>query len=269
MKKLFKPDAQNGRQNMPSIILSLAASIILALLSVYFLFVKSYKKLFFCVMALALIALLPLAERLLSIKPHAFLECAIILFIFAAVVGGDVFGLYTRLPCFDTILHAICGFLSAGFGFGLLCMLVKKSGFERLPTLALSLLFIFCFSMSVAVFWEFIEFSSDRVLKTDAQKDAVAANISSSFIDQSGTDTPVKVKNIDKTVCYDSKGNIIFVAEGGCLDIGLFDTIKDMFFNFIGALIFIPFAALNIKDGKKYTFASKFTIKEAKKAPKG
>lgn len=45
---------------------------------------------------------------------------------------------------------------------------------------------------------------------------------------------PILVKDIDKTIIYDKEGNILQVIENGYLDIGINDTMKDLFVNFVG-----------------------------------
>ena len=63
--------------------------------------------------------------------------------------------------------------------------------------------------------------------------------------------------NIEKTQIYSSDGTITTI-EGGYLDLGLTDTIKDLFVNFIGAVVFSTFGYLYIKNRDKYTFVKNF-----------
>ena len=44
----------------------------------------------------------------------------------------------------------------------------------------------FCFSMTIGILWEFYEFTSDSVFKTDMQKDRVVQSISSVELNESG-----------------------------------------------------------------------------------
>ena len=48
------------------------------------------------------------------------------------------------------------------------------------------------------------------------------------------------------------------VIEGGHLDIGLKDTMKDLFVNFIGAVVFSIIGLLYIKNRDEYKFAENF-----------
>jgi len=93
-----------------------------------------------------------------------------------------------------------------------------------------------CFSMTIGVLWEFIEFGADTMFKYDMQKDRLVNNISSVYLDYDKKDDPVILKNIEKTVIfsYDKSGNLVqTVIDGGYLDIGIIDTMKDLIVNFI------------------------------------
>ena len=90
----------------------------------------------------------------------------------------------------------------------------------------------FCFSMTIGVLWEFFEFFGDMLFKTDMQKDYVVNAISSTLLG-SGTKDPKVIENIHSTVV---SGKLLDVD--GYLDIGLYDTMKDLFVNFIGAVVF-------------------------------
>ena len=65
------------------------------------------------------------------------------------------------------------------------------------------------------------------------QRDTIVTTISSTLLNTDGLNVAVQIKDItDTTVNGQSLG------INGYLDIGLIDTIKDMFVNFIGALTF-------------------------------
>ena len=87
--------------------------------------------------------------------------------------------------------------------------------------------------MTIGVMWEFFEYSVDRVFKLDMQKDEIVYNISSVSLDENKTNKPVKVNDIIETNIIKENGDVVTV--NGYLDIGLHDTIEDLFVNFIGA----------------------------------
>ena len=118
----------------------------------------------------------------------------------------------------------------------------------------------FCFSMTVGVVWEFAEFGADRLVRFDAQKDWLVDNISSVALNPDGENEPVKVDGIAYTILYDADGNELAVIEGGYLDIGIIDTMKDLLVNMAGALVFSVFGYLYIHKRDRYRFAGHFRI---------
>ena len=87
--------------------------------------------------------------------------------------------------------------------------------------------------MTIGVLWEFFEFSMDRLLGMDMQKDTVITSFTSVMLDPTNSNIPILLDNItDVSVNGESLG------LGGYLDIGLFDTMEDLFVNLIGALTF-------------------------------
>lgn len=69
------------------------------------------------------------------------------------------------------------------------------------------------------------------------QKDFIVSNIGSVTLDESKTQTPVRIYDITKTI-IETKNGDTYVVDGGYLDIGIIDTMKDLMVNFVGALVF-------------------------------
>ena len=119
----------------------------------------------------------------------------------------------------------------------------------------------FCFSMTIGVLWEFFEYGMDTVFLKDMQKDTVLTTISTVNLEPNGKNVPVTLKNITNTVIesIDENGNKIqTLIEGGYLDIGIHDTMKDLIVNFIGAITFSIIGLLYIKNKEEYKFAENF-----------
>ena len=131
------------------------------------------------------------------------------------------------------MLHTLNGFLAAAVGFSMVLLLNDD---ERL-TFDLSPLFLalvaFCFSMTIGVLWEFFEFGMDYFLGTDMQKDTVIHAIHTVALDATRTNKVVTIPNIQDVVINGES-----LGLGGYLDIGIIDTMKDLFVNFIGAVVF-------------------------------
>ena len=90
--------------------------------------------------------------------------------------------------------------------------------------------------MTVGVVWEFIEFTADQVFFLDMQKDFVVSSFASVTLDESNTQIPVRISEITRTIIETKNGDPV-VIEGGYLDIGIIDTMKDLMVNFIGAIV--------------------------------
>lgn len=199
-------------------------------------FTHNYESLAICVLTLVLFLLPSLFEQLLKIEIPPVFQIIIYLFIFAAEILGEVNKYYTAIPGWDTMLHTINGILCAAIGFSLFNILNRGSKSMQLSPFYLSLV-AFCFSMTVGVVWEFIEFTADQMFFLDMQKDFVVSSFASVTLDESNTQIPVRISEITKTIIETKNGDPV-VIEGGYLDIGIIDTMKDLMVNFIGAIVF-------------------------------
>ena len=92
--------------------------------------------------------------------------------------------------------------------------------------------------MTVGVIWEFFECTMDQLFFLDMQKDTVVNTIGSIMLDPTGGNTSTVLKNITDVIIVQADGTQTALGLGGYLDIGLLDTMEDLFVNFIGALTF-------------------------------
>jgi hypothetical protein len=193
----------------------------------------SYESAFFCALALVLLYVPSWIQVKLRIELPPALEITVLCFIFAAEILGEVNAFYQRIHGWDTMLHTINGFLAAAVGFSLVILLNSD---ERL-TFHLSPLFLalvaFCFSMTIGVLWEFFEFSMDFFFGTDMQKDTIIHALHTVALDTTNTNKVITIPNIQEVYI-----NGQALGLGGYLDIGIIDTMKDLFVNFIGAVVF-------------------------------
>lgn len=185
-----------------------------------------------CVLTLALLMLPLFIDRKLSVALPSVLETVVVLFVFAANVMGELGAFYEKIPVWDSVLHAVNGFICAGVGFGLTDILNRSKRVKMNMSPIFVCLFSFCFSMTAGVMWEFFEFGADMLFGKDMQKDTVITAINSGLI--SGKPNVIThIKDITATV-VDGKNLCI----DGYLDIGLIDTMKDLIVNFVGAVVF-------------------------------
>lgn len=220
-----------------------------------------FESAFVCALSLALFLVPAFLERNLKIELPGVLEIIVLLFIFAAEILGELNAYYVKVPFWDTMLHTVNGFLCAAVGFALIDILNRNEKFKfQLSPLYVAIV-AFCFSMTVGVLWEFFEFGVDNILGMDMQKDMIIHEIRSVKLDPTQTNTVISVPNITEVSV---NGNEL--GLGGYLDIGLYDTMKDLLVNFIGAVIFSIIGFFYIKNRGKGKIAKNFipTLRENK-----
>lgn len=212
-----------------------------------------YESAFICLLVLVLFLLPMFVQKNLGIELPGTLEIIILFFIFASEILGELGCFFIHFPHWDTILHTTSGFLCAAFGFALIDILNRsdKIKFELSPVYVA--LVAFCFSMTIGVLWEFFEFGMDRLFGMDMQKDTVLSSITSVMLDPTNKNIPVTIDGITSVVVNGQE-----LGFGGYLDIGLYDTMEDLFVNFIGALIFSVFGYFYIKHRGQGRIAKAF-----------
>ena len=218
----------------------------------------AYENMFMCGLTLVLMILPSILTKKLKIYLPSALEIVILCFIFAAEILGEISSFYINVPHWDTMLHTINGFLCAAVGFALVDLFNRDERF----TFKLSPLFLavvaFCFSMTIGVLWEFFEFSADHFFATDMQKDTIVRQINTVELDETRTNKVVKIKNIDDVIIVHTDGSEESLGLGCYLDIGIIDTMKDLFVNFIGAVVFSILGFIYVKTRGKGKIASSF-----------
>lgn len=186
-----------------------------------------------CLLTLFLFALPSILEHRLSVQLPDTLEILVILFLFASTFLGEVRNCYEHFPLWDTVLHTVSGFLTTAIGISMIDLLnqSERVKFTLLPGFVV--LFAVCFSMTAGVLWEFWEFGADTLLHMDMQKDTFIHGFASSQL--GGGYITVDTASLNGE------------PLAGWLDIGLYDTMKDLIANASGALSFALFGWLYLK----------------------
>lgn len=222
----------------------------------------NWENVLLCVLTLLLFTIPTIFSETLNITLPSTLETIVYIFIFAAEILGEVQSFYTHVIYWDSILHTINGFICAAIGFSLIDLLNTNDNIHiNLSPIFVSIVAI-CFSMTIGVIWEFFEYSVDKLLLKDMQKDTIVKTISSVALDEKKENNPIVVDNIEKTIIYTKDKEV--VIEGGYLDLGINDTMKDLFVNFLGAITYSLIGFLYIKNRDKYRFAEEFMLKRRK-----
>ena len=199
-----------------------------------------------CVLTLALLMLPLFIERKLSVALPSVLETVVVLFVFAANVMGELGAFYEKIPIWDSLLHAVNGFICAGVGFGLTDILNRSKRVKMSLSPIFVCLFSFCFSMTAGTVWELFEFGMDALFGKDMQKDTLVSSISTHLL--SGGGSVVTISDIRDTAVNGQS-----LGVNGYLDIGLYDTMKDLAVNFAGAAVFNTAGYFYLKGRKKHT----------------
>lgn len=208
-------------------------------------------------MALVFFFLPPFFERVLKADFPSLFECIILFFVFSANILGEVFAFYIKFAWWDTMLHTVYGFLFAAFAFSLVDILNSEGSefkFKLSP-------FYMClnsvgFTVLIGVIWEFFEFSMDYFFGKDMQKDTYITSFNTVLLDETNSNVAITIDNI-KSVIIDSYGVL-----PAYIDIGLYDTMKDLFVAFLGAVIFCIFLVPYLKShGQNKLVASLIPVK--------
>lgn len=247
---MAESSGKKSRSSRFTLVVYLTLRIIVVAILVHSLIRGRYENAGTCLLTLGLFFLPSLAERKLRIDLPDALEIMLLLFIFAAEILGELSAWYVRIEGWDTMLHAVNGFLFSAIGFSLADLLNREKDVQ----FALSPFFLsvvaFCFSMTIGVLWEFFEFGMDRLFLYDMQKDTVIHCFSSVALDPLNRNRAMVVSGIT-----DVAVNGRSLGVNGYLDIGLIDTMKDLLVNFVGALIFSVIGYVYTKHRGRGTIA--------------
>lgn len=221
------------REHKSSFIVYLILRILVIVMLVLQILNQNYENAFLCILTLLLLIIPSFVQVTFKIELPTTLEIIVLLFIFGAEILGEIAEFYLVFPFWDTVLHTLNGFLAAAIGFSLVDLLNRseRTVFHLSPLF--TAIVAFCFSMTIGVVWEFFEFGMDQIMGFDMQKDTVVSTIASVMLNGQGKNVPVKIDQIQEVMV-----NGQALGLGGYLDIGLVDTMEDLFVNFIGAAVF-------------------------------
>ena len=216
----------------------------------------NYENFFLCILTLILFTIPSFVEKNYHIDVPDTLEVIILLFIYSAEILGEIRSFYVRFPFWDTMLHTLNGFLAAAIGFSMVDILNRNKKFSFQLSPFFMALVAFCFSMTIGVLWEFYECAMDLFFHMDMQKDTIVTSINSVLLNPEGLNQMIRIDNIQSTVV---NGQDLGIQ--GYLDIGLLDTMKDLFVNFIGAVVFSVIGYFYVKTRGEGKFARRFIPK--------
>ena len=171
-----------------------------------------------------LLVLLPL---LLEKLFHCRICLPVYIFALAYAIGpmlGHCWKLYYTVPVWDKLLHICGGVMFAILGAYFFDLLVKEKVHPAARTI-----FALCFSIAIAVLWEFCEFGADRFLGMDMQDDMLVTHLTSYLLGE-GVGVTGSIENIQSVA-------VNGIQLPGYIDIGLIDSMLDMMLESLGALV--------------------------------
>lgn len=119
-----------------------------------------------------------------------------LLFILLAQYFGEIQRFYTIFPWWDLFLHGIFGFYAVIIGFHITQGIIeKKKEVTKKRFTIFTVIFAFCFSITLGTFWEIFEFLGDYFFNTD---------MTSGSLEDTATDLIIKVSLalVSSIICY-------------------------------------------------------------------
>ena len=107
----------------------------------------------------------PILEKLMHFKISFRLQLIYYIFLFVSLFLGIDLDFYKFVPQFDKAVHFISGFLSVILGHYVLIFFHAHK-----TSRAFRCFFLVCFTMAIAVLWEFFEFACDKLLGQSMQQ---------------------------------------------------------------------------------------------------
>ena len=227
------------------------------LLFISYLLFTVYSSIYFFSLGYIRNGLLPLAYASLFIvvlnlfEYFLSMDCSnvFLIIIFSVPVGGilgSCYDLYVSIPCLDTILHTISGFIFASLGFSLMNRLLERNDGRYF---AANLMFGSAFSLALATLWELFEWVLTTLMNGDMLEDTVVYNIRS-YVLSGNHNIPESILNIEKTLIYYDGGKIYELE--GYLDLGGIDSLTDMAVCLLGTVVFAAFLAFGKRLGERF-----------------
>ncbi len=121
-----------------------------------------------CIAALLVMHIPIILEVRFQLDVPSGMTILFIVFLYAAVYLGEFRSFYYKFAHWDTILHAISGFMAGAASFSLISYLANSEIIKLRPSLVA--VFAFCFAVTIGALWEIYEFAWDSLANLNMQK---------------------------------------------------------------------------------------------------
>lgn len=92
------------------------------------------------------------------------------IFCLAHFVVGEIGEVYVKSKVFDSILHTLSGSMLAILGFSIIRLLNNSEKVDLNLNPMFIAVFVICFSITIGVLWEFVEFTADAITGSNMQR---------------------------------------------------------------------------------------------------
>lgn len=130
---------------------------------IYHVYKREFRYLGSIILIFALSFLSYLSITFLNINIDLLSNCVYLIFIFMALYLGSCRSYYDKYSWWDRSIHFLSGIAFTGFGIA-----ITNSYFKSIKWGIL--LFSFCFSITLHVFWELLEYITDCLIHSNAQR---------------------------------------------------------------------------------------------------
>ncbi|MDP4120749.1 MAG: hypothetical protein Q8876_06830 [Bacillota bacterium] len=173
-----------------------------------------------CILGILAMFLPSILSKRIKLEIPPLLYIIYLIFLFCAIYLGEVRSFYYRIPYWDSILHSFSGASLGALGFFIIDVLNEHEKVKIKLSPVFVAVFAFCFALSLGTIWEIYEFTCDGLLKLNMQK---------------------------------------YMLEDGTPLVGraaLFDTMKDLIEDALGALVITLLEFFVIRKRQKSSFNS-------------
>ncbi|MDR2444840.1 MAG: hypothetical protein LBD44_02730 [Spirochaetaceae bacterium] len=123
-----------------------------------------------CLLGLAVLFLPGLLERRCKVVIENFVYIFFVVFLYAAIILGEVHDFYYRVPHWDTLLHACSGIMLGAIGVSAIDILNSSKKVRLNLSEGCIALFSFFFAVALGAIWEIYEYSMDLFFGFNMQR---------------------------------------------------------------------------------------------------
>jgi hypothetical protein len=123
-----------------------------------------------CILGLVLVFLPSALEHRFKITFSNEMHILFVLFLYGAIILGEVRGYYLKFYHWDTLLHTLSGVMLSSFGFCIIDIINKSKKINLGLSDWFMSFFSFCFAITLDTFWEIIEFIMDMLMDLNMQQ---------------------------------------------------------------------------------------------------